>query len=484
MASRRGKEDSDGKQGGATSPRERWVPMRDDDVRRRERELQQVSSFVKTVHQNGETGLMKAIGPSLGVSGDYCVLGLEGDVLGNASAVAPPPHHRDVRVLNIAPSLQRKVGQPDFEKIEFGLTGLGGEVYGAEFQPPTLRELKYPTHVPNSRPPEEHPRSGQVKTIGRVALQEPDKEQVSRILVMGGQRKSRDDLIRWYCGVRRFVHGTERDAIEESLAKLKKKAAGSQGGASMKSSEDDKAAGTNSSQASTETRSLKQLEEAIEHMDEKFHVISTWYDKQREAAYLALARELANKQKELEGADKPNEAESQVDDDESEFAREEHKKRLGDEIKELHQELARFRHVQGSHTPLVKLIDAQQLGPQWSKLEKQQALALLYHGAAGRSTMRDGTGRSFGTIRDFSKLASHKVRSFRPGQDFMTYLEGEVLLSVGDPKDAKAAPWPPDNLIFINSPDIVNDIGNEEGNSESLSSISMSSGGSLSNISM
>ena len=100
------------------------------------------------------------------------------------------------------------------------------------------------------------------------------------------------------------------------------------------------------------------------------------------------------------------------------------------------------------------------------------------------STMRDGTGRSFGTIRDFSKLASHKVRSFRPGQDFMTYLEGEVLLSVGDPKDAKAAPWPPDNLIFINSPDIVNDIGNEEGNSESLSSISMPSGGSLSNISM
>ena len=163
MASRRGREEEEGGKGGDESPRDRWVPVSDDDARRRLRELQQVENFIKTVHNNTDTGLMKVIGPSLGVSGECCVLGLEGDVLGNASAAAPPPHHRDVRVLNIPPELQRKVGQPDFEKVELGLTGRGGEVRAAEFKQPRLQELVYPTHMPNTRPLQEHPKSGQVR---------------------------------------------------------------------------------------------------------------------------------------------------------------------------------------------------------------------------------------------------------------------------------------------------------------------------------
>jgi len=42
--------------------------------------------------------------------------------------MAPPPHDKSVRVINISAELQRKVGQPDFAEIKYGITGKGGEV--------------------------------------------------------------------------------------------------------------------------------------------------------------------------------------------------------------------------------------------------------------------------------------------------------------------------------------------------------------------
>lgn len=160
--------------------------VEDSDVRRRQRELQQVQRLVKAVHTNPNNGLFNVIGPSLGISGPtprgYCILGLDGHVLGNADQKAPPPHDEGVRVINIGADLARKVGQPDFDEVKYGLTGTGGEVYGAAYVPPTLRELVYPAHQPGST--EQHPRSGQAKVIGRVALREPNTQQAARILVL------------------------------------------------------------------------------------------------------------------------------------------------------------------------------------------------------------------------------------------------------------------------------------------------------------
>ena len=34
--------------------------------------------------------------------------------------------------------------------------------------------------------------------------------------------------------------------------------------------------------------------------------------------------------------------------------------------------------------------------------------------------------------------------------DLTHYVESEVMLSVTDPSDPQAPPWPPDNLVFIN----------------------------------
>ena len=34
--------------------------------------------------------------------------------------------------------------------------------------------------------------------------------------------------------------------------------------------------------------------------------------------------------------------------------------------------------------------------------------------------------------------------------DLTHYVESEVVLSVTDPTDPQAPPWPPDNLVFIN----------------------------------
>ena len=156
MAERREKE--------PVSPRASWIELTDEDARRRQRELSLVEKFIKNVHHNPSTGLFKVVGPSLGINGDFCVLGLDGDVLGNADQIAPPPHDKEVRAINIPPALQHKVGQPDFKEIKFGLTGRGGEVYAAEYKAPTLRELAYPPHILGSVPHQEHPKSGQVET--------------------------------------------------------------------------------------------------------------------------------------------------------------------------------------------------------------------------------------------------------------------------------------------------------------------------------
>ena len=433
--------------------------VEDSDVRRRQRELQQVQRLVKAVHTNPNNGLFNVIGPSLGISGPtprgYCILGLDGHVLGNADQKAPPPHDEGVRVINIGAGLACKVGQPDFDEVKYGLTGPGGEVYGAAYVPPTLRELVYPAHQPGSA--DQHPRSGQAKVIGRVALREPNTQQAARILVLGGQRRSRDDLIRWYCGVRNFTYGSERAALEAELDRLKQQREGSKDGGDR----EKQATGPASAPSSTPPKSLEDIEQQIRRMDENFHVIGTWYDAKRSAAFDVLVQDLARKKKELQDADK-KEDNAGTGDEDAEARLAERKKQLAEEIAALGAEVAGFRHVQGQHAPLSRHTEAHHKLPQhthdWRKLTHKAALALVYSGASGSSALN-----GFGPLSDFVRAASRAVKTFRPrtvqqqavDSDFVHYVEGEVLLSVTDPNDSQAAPWPPENLIFINSPDIV-----------------------------
>jgi len=37
------------------------------------------------------------------------------------------------------------------------------QVYAAEYKAPTLKEVAFPSHIPNARPLQEHPKSGQSK---------------------------------------------------------------------------------------------------------------------------------------------------------------------------------------------------------------------------------------------------------------------------------------------------------------------------------
>ena len=322
--------------------------VEDSDVRRRQRELQQVQRLVKAVHTNPNNGLFNVIGPSLGISGPtprgYCILGLDGHVLGNADQKAPPPHDEGVRVINIGAGLARKVGQPDFAEVKYGLTGTGGEVYGAAYVPPTLRELVYPAHQPGST--EQHPRSGQAKVIGRVALREPNTQQAARILVLGGQRRARDDLIRWYCGVHTFSYGAERAALEATLATLKKQRDGSKDGGDREKPAKGPAA--TAAPLPTPPTSPEEIEQQIRRMDENFHVVGTWYDAQRSAAFAGLVQALARKRSELLDADKKDDNDKAGGGDEdAEARRAERKKQLAEEAAALEAEVAGFRHAQG-----------------------------------------------------------------------------------------------------------------------------------------
>jgi hypothetical protein len=134
---------------------------------------------------------------------------------------------------------------------------------------------------------------------------------------------------------------------------------------------------------------------------------------------------------------------------------EERKKELAADLAELETKAERFRHEQGSHCPLAKTLDTNKaLGASWTKLEQDKALSLLYAGASGGSTLR-----RFGTTNEFVGHVKKSVTSYKPATNFLHYLQAEVLLTVRVPGsgDDQAAGWPPDNVVLINSPDIVAD---------------------------
>jgi hypothetical protein len=73
------------------------------------------------------------------------------------------------------------LGYPDFAEVRYGLTSAGGEVFAAQLHADgMLHELVYP-HVHNFAGEDTpHPKAGQTKLIGKLALRKPSKTQACR----------------------------------------------------------------------------------------------------------------------------------------------------------------------------------------------------------------------------------------------------------------------------------------------------------------
>jgi len=82
---------------------QRWIDLRDDDVRRRERQLAQVEAHIRDLHHNGEYGLVSTVGPMLGLVDETVVIDEDGEILGRADKMAPSQHHpKDTRVVEVS----------------------------------------------------------------------------------------------------------------------------------------------------------------------------------------------------------------------------------------------------------------------------------------------------------------------------------------------------------------------------------------------
>ena len=117
--------------------------------------------------------------------------------------------------------------------------------------------------------------------------------------------------------MRRFVYGTERDALQAALDKLTKKPdqKGPQDGKPNKSTEIEKEKPEPSvSAASAQHVSPSELEEKIARLDENFHIICTWHDKSRAEQYHSLKHELEAKKKIESDPDESSSASALPDD--------------------------------------------------------------------------------------------------------------------------------------------------------------------------
>ena len=164
----------------------------------------------------------------------------------------------------------------------------------------------------------------------------------------------------------------------------------------------------------TPPTSPEEIEQQIRRMDENFHVIGTWYDAQRSAAFAGLLQALARKRKELLDVDKKDDNDrAGAGDEDAEGRLAERKKQLAEEAAALEAEVAGFRHAQGQHAPVARLAEAHHKlpahTPAWRRLTHTSALALVYAGAAARSAVN-----GFGAMGDFVRAASRSVKTFRP----------------------------------------------------------------------
>lgn len=437
---------------GEEEDRTGWVEFTDPEAKRRVVELETVSDLLTRLHYNQEAGLVNVVGPTLGFLDTDFVISRDGEILGRASKVAPPPHQENVRVLEVREDLQGKIGQPDFAVVQYGITDLSGNVVAAELLGETLKGLRYP-EKDHEDPALPHPHAGQQVIIGRVALRELSRVQTSRVLVFGGKSANRDELLRWFADVREFEYETElkrmKREIRVSKRALDAKAAQDAATVGGPSSKD----GPPRSAVIPEDSPHAILESRRRDIQASFKLVATLTDEAREAVLGDLTRKLAYAVKRDEDINGRADAQSasgssatrKTDDNEDEES-DEHAAARDREA--LEHQVGRFRHEQGFYAPISKVIDpGLTLGEDWTTLRGKRAMQLLYNGVRARSQLTQ-----LGSESDFFKHFASKVKTQLPGVDTANYVRAEVLLSMAG--KGTGIRRPPGSLILINGPDI------------------------------
>jgi hypothetical protein len=276
---------------------------------------------------------------------------------------------------------------------------------------------------------------------------------------MGGKAKSRDDFLHWFAGVEEFEYELETQRLHREIEAAKEGAAQDEGA---------------KRQAYLET--AQQLSTSKRDLELSFKVIGTMQMSAREHALAALKQQLAEAMHTTDGQDTDTAsryaesvkgARTMRSISESSTAEEvEARDSEGDAVRSaakeeryrLYKAVKRFRHQQGEHAPVSRLIEQLQgveLPPGWGLVEGDAALCMMYNGVMAQSPLS-----RYGTQADFSRIVGNKM-SVTPSEgaqgstskDRPAYFRGEVVLCSTD--KAHGTMQPPDSLVIINAPDIM-----------------------------
>jgi hypothetical protein len=352
-------------------------------------QLNRAEFFLNDLYQNKEYGLKSVIGPNLGLLDEYDAIDLEGSILGHIINPETLPRSKDVRV---------EAHEESELPFRYFVADSSGYVFPS-FDGENSREYKL-----------EQIRARETTSVGRLAWS-PSRDHASRVLVMGGNQNSRDNLLRWYTNVERFEYEVIGSKVSAEIFKFKQPG----------TKNDDE----------TQRESVhvvSELETIHSTLPYSFKIISSFRDNGREEQ---LA-ELVKKQEDMR----------------RQFAH------TGKDA--IEQSVKRFRHSGGETTAVSSVIeDSSMTRLTWPLLTDHAALHLLFFGGAAACSPLG----QFGRASDFVKMYTSRVRSEIGGGDSSKFFCAEVLLSLSDRVSTEIF-RPPDSLMFVNAPDIASpDLG-------------------------
>jgi hypothetical protein len=350
-------------------------------------QLNRAECFVNDLYYNKEYGLKLVVGPSLGILGESDAIDLEGGILGHVIDPVVPPGCNNV-VVDEESDLPFRYCVADSSGYVFP-----GYVANQSFDRKNSRQDKF-----------EQIRARETTAVGRLAWK-PNRDCSSRVLVMGGNQKSRDNFLRWYADVEFFEYELIGSEFSAEALKFKQ----------TLMNDDESRTG------SVEMRS--ELEMMASTLPYTFKIISSFRDHRREEQLAELKKKQEAMCQQFAQMDKNT----------------------------IEQRVKRFRHTGGETTAVSSLINDSGLTRlSWPLLTDHAALHLLYFGGAAAFSPLG----QFGRAADFVDMYTSRVRAEIGRGDSSKYFCAEVLLSLGD-RVCTEISRPPDSLILINAPDIV-----------------------------
>ena len=325
----------------------------------------------------------------MGILLETDVLGLDGDIIGYATKRSPFPSNFGELVVELDP--ERYASQD----ATYGLADSAGFVFPAAFSGVGEHNLLQ----------ESERIGGDNNSIGQLVWKPKAGDHFIRVLVLGGNQRHRDELLRWYADIDEFEYEKCAAQVVSKISNI------------------EDLIRKNGQFSAKRSFDLHGSHSKLSKLSKSFKIISS----------------IPNKDHGLDLAEMRN------DEIHHQFSRMDGlSKSLNDQSKSLSSPNSEKHAVS-------RIIESLNKHVTWPLLEEDAALCLLYCGATTSSPLGQ-----YGRASHFIETYSSRVRTEHPENDSSKYFTGEVLVSKGvgaNTHQIKLA----HSVIFINAPDLCDD---------------------------